>query len=559
MTGAVPRNVADYLPAVAAERPDAVAMYIPKKRRDAQGRRYDELTYRRLSTRADDIAHGLLASGIAPGTHAALMVRPGEDFFALMFGLFRAGLVPVLVDPGIGRQHLGACLAKAEPKLFIGIPVAHAARVALGWGKATVERPITVGRRWFWGGDTLAKVEAEGARARKGGATLPDVSPESTAAILFTSGSTGPPKGVVYTHANFTAQVEALRSLFGIEAGEVNLPTFPPFALFDPALGVTSVIPFMDPTRPADVDPREVIEPVERFGVTMMFGSPALLDTVGRELDRGDVKLPSLRRVIAAGAPLPAKTIRRWQRALAEEARVYPPYGATESLPVACMASDEIVDVTWPRSERGDGVCVGRPVPEVELEILAITDEPIAHMRDAVKLGVGEVGEIAVRGPMVTRSYYRAPEHTERAKIADDGGFWHRMGDLGWRDDEGRVWFCGRKAHRVETPEGTLYTVPIEKVFDAHPDVFRSALVGPRVDGAVTPTLCVELEPGTRRDRDELFAELKQRAQVSERAQRVERFLLHPGFPVDIRHNAKINREALRIWAEAELARAGAA
>jgi len=555
MTASRARNVADYLPQMAEARPDAVAMYIPKKTRGAKGRDYDELSYRRLADRSEAIAAGLLASGLKKGAHVALMVRPGEDFFALMFGLFQAALVPVLVDPGIGRKNLGTCLRRAEPVAFIGIPPAHAARLVLRWARGSIRQNITVGRRWFWGGDTLADIERAGRASLTQGMTLPLVEPEDPAAILFTSGSTGPPKGVVYTHGNFTAQVEALRDMFGIEPGEVNLPTFPPFALFDPALGVTSVIPFMDPTRPADVDPREVIEPVKRFGVTMMFGSPALLNTVGRYANAQKVTLPSLRRVIAAGAPLPAATIERWQRVLNDDARVFPPYGATESLPVACLASDEIVRDTWPRTERGEGVCVGRPVDSIELAIIGITDDVIAKFEDAEVLGDEVIGEIAVRGPMVTRTYFADAEHTALAKMAgEDSTVWHRMGDLGWRDAEGRVWFCGRKAHRVITEEGTLYTVPLEKIFDAHAEVFRSALVGPRVQGRVVPTLCVELEPGSKVTLKALEPALRALGEVHADASRIERFLLHPGFPVDIRHNAKIGRETLARWAEGELA-----
>ena len=553
-SGARPRNVADYLPAMAAERPDAVAMYIPKKSRSEGGRDYDELSYRRLAERAERIAAGLLVSGLKKGDHVALMVRPGEDFFALMFGLFEAALVPVLIDPGIGKKNLGVCLTRAKPVAFIGIPVAHAARITLGWARESLRQNITVGRRWFWGGYTLAGIERAGAEALAKGVPLPEVAPEDPAAILFTSGSTGPAKGVVYTHGNFTAQVEALRDMFGIQPGEVNLPTFPPFALFDPALGVTSVIPFMDPTRPADVDPREVIEPVRRFSVTMMFGSPALLNTVGRYADAENVKLPSLRRVIAAGAPLPASTIERWQRILSDDARVYPPYGATESLPVACLSSDEIVNETWDRTDAGAGVCVGRKVESIELEIIAITDEPIANFSDATLLPESEIGEIVVRGPQVTRAYFADPEHTALAKIRDDdGGVWHRMGDLGWRDREGRVWFCGRKSHRVVLPDRTLYTVPLEKIFDAHERVFRSALVAPRVAGRIAPTLCLELERDARVTLAELLPELRVMGEIHADAAHIEHFLVHPGFPVDIRHNAKIDREALARWAEGKL------
>lgn len=550
-----PRNVADYLPTMAAERPEAPAMYIPKKRRRGGRREYDVVTYRTLDSRSERIAAGLLASGLPSGARVALMVKPGEDFFALMFGLFKASLVPVLVDPGLGVKNVSACLAKARPEAFIAIPAAQLARMVLGWGRATLTRTITVGPRPLWRGERLADVEAQGSAALRAGATLPGVDPDDDAAILFTSGSTGPPKGVVYRHRHFTAQVEALREMFDIRPGEVNLPTFPPFALFDPALGVTSVIPFMDPTRPAKVDPREILEPVERFGVTMMFGSPALLNTVGRWADARGERMPSVRRVIAAGAPLPAPTIERWQRILSDDARVYPPYGATECLPVACVPSDEIVGETWAETERGAGVCVGRPVDSIRVEIIAITDESIPRWSDVDMLPDGEIGEMVVQGPMVTESYFDDTHHTELAKIpGEDGRVWHRMGDLGWRDEQGRLWFCGRKAHRVVLPDCTLFTVPIEKVFDTHPKVFRSALVGARLGGEVVPVLCVELEAGQWVARSVLADELREIGRAHPDAHRIAHVLTHESFPVDIRHNAKIGRERLARWAEEKLA-----
>src|SRR5690606_34553005 len=179
-------------------------------------------------------------------------------------------------------------LDEAAPEAFIGIPLAHAARIVLGWARRSVRIAVTVGRRWFWGGATLdGLLAAHGDAAFVPAATQPD----EIAAILFTSGSTGVPKGVTYRHRHFVAQVAMLREAFGIEAGGVDLPTFPPFALFDPALGLTSVIPDMDPTRPANADPRKLLRAIERFGATQLFGSPALM----RVLAEHDAPLPGVR------------------------------------------------------------------------------------------------------------------------------------------------------------------------------------------------------------------------------------------------------------------------
>ena len=203
-------------------------------------------------------------------------------------------------------------------------------------------------------------------------------------------------------------------------------------------------------------------------------------------------------------------------------------------------------------AEAGAGVCVGAPVPDIDVRIIRIDDGPIDRWSDDLRMPDGEIGEIAVRGPMVTEAYFNDEPNTARAKIRDGEQIWHRMGDVGWRDDRGRIWFCGRKAHRVIVGDQTMFTDSTEKVFDAHPLVYRSALVGP----AAGPTLCVELEPGTVKSWSAIEAELRALAAEHPGLDRIRHYLRYDkrgGFPVDIRHNAKIGREQLREWAEGQL------
>ena len=540
-------NIAASLPEMAHRRPLAPAVYFPQGK-DRRGRvAYTHYTFAQLDGESNRIAHGLEAVGIRRGTRTVLMVPPSLDFFALTFALFKVGAVPVLVDPGMGMKNLKACLAEAEPEAFIGIAKAHVARLALGWGKDSLRILLTVGRRLGWGGKSLTDFDAYPADY-----VMAATAPEETAAILFTSGSTGVPKGAIYSHGNFLAQVEMLRSLYGIEPGEIDLPTFPLFALFAPALGMTSVIPDMDFTRPGSVDPRKIITAIESFGVTGMFGSPALINRVGRYGQAQGTRLPSLRRVISAGAPVPAQVLERFANLLDGDARIFTPYGATEALPVCSIDHREILDQTRALTDQGRGVCVGQPVPGITVEVIAIDDAPIATWDERLKVAEGVIGEIVVKGPQVTTTYVNRPESTSLAKMADpDGGFYHRMGDLGYRDAAGRLWFCGRKAHRVVTSEATLFTIPCEAVFNTHPQVFRSALVGIGEPGRQRPVICIELEKGTaksehpriRRELLELGARHTLTAGILE-------LLFHPAFPVDIRHNAKIFREKLAIWAQ---------
>lgn len=549
---ALPCNIASALPRMAAERPEAIAIRCPNGI-GADGRvRYDiALSYRELDARSDAVAAALARAGIVRGIRTALMVRPSPELFLLMFALFKAGAVPVLIDPGIDKRALRQCLDEAAPEAFIGIPLAHAARVALGWARKSCKIKVTLGRRWFWGGHTLDGLF----RASADDAFITaDTAPDDVAAILFTSGSTGVPKGVVYRHRHFVAQVQMLGAMLDIKPGGVDLPTFPPFALFDPALGITSVIPDMDPTRPAHADPRKLIDAIERFGVTQMFGSPALLDTLSRYGAAHGVKLTTLTRVMSAGAPVPPAVVERMAAMLPENAGIYTPYGATECLPVALIEGREL-RTTRAATETGAGTCIGRPVPPNEVRLIAINDDPVTEWRDDLQIAPGQIGEIVVAGPSATDEYFARPQATAAAKIREilpDGSqrILHRMGDLAWRDGEGRLWFCGRKSQRVEAVDGPLYTEQVEPVFNTHPDVRRSALVGVGEKGAQTPVLCVELEAGVAADqRERIEAELMNLGQHFPHTARIHRIAFHPRFPVDIRHNAKIGREALARWA----------
>ena len=551
-----PCNIAAALPGMAARQPEAIAIRCPTGvGPDGQVRYGIELSWRALEERSSAIAAAMARAGIVRGTRAALMVRPSPELFLLMFAMFKAGVVPVLIDPGINRRALKQCLDEAAPTAFIGIPLAHAARVVLGWARRSCRINLTVGRRWFWGGHTLDGLIAQSAGEDF---TLADTAPDEIAAILFTSGSTGMPKGVVYRHRHFVAQVEMLGQMLGIEPGGVDLPTFPPFALFDPALGITSVIPAMDPTRPAQADPRKLIDAIRRFGVTQMFGSPALLDTLSRYGEAHGVRLATLRRVMSAGAPVPPAVVARMAAMLPEDANIWTPYGATECLPVALIEGREL-RATRAATEAGAGTCVGRPVAPNDVRIIRIVDEPIAQWRDELLAAPGDVGEIVVAGPTATDEYFNRPEATAQAKIREtlaDGSsrILHRMGDLGWIDEGGRLWFCGRKSQRVEAADGPLYTEQVEPVFNTHAAVRRSALVGVGEKGAQMPVLCVELEPGTpEAARERIEAELLNLGQRHPHTARVQRLLFHPRFPVDIRHNAKIGREALARWASARM------
>jgi acyl-CoA synthetase (AMP-forming)/AMP-acid ligase II len=612
-------NIAIRLRASAAKYPGQFAVVAPAGRDRAGRVRYDRLTFEQLDQESDRLARGLARLGVTPGTKLVLMVPPGVEFIALTFALFKAGAVIVLVDPGMGRTNIFRCLEEVEPEGFIAVPLVQAIRrlslrrfpkarfnaaVPESNGRSVL-RSLAALLRPLWGGITYDQLRGE--------AWTPfDIVPARAtdpAAIIFTSGSTGPPKGVVYEHGMFSAQVDLIRDFYGIEPGEVDLPGFPLFGLFNAAMGVTTVVPDMHATRPADVDPMKIIESIADNGVTQAFGSPAFWNRVGRYCDEHHVTLPTLRRAMSAGGPVPNRVLERMSRALTGPgADLHTPYGATESLPVASIGAHEVLNCTAARTRLGAGTCVGRPFPRIDIRIIEITDGPIASLSEARQLPPGEIGEIIVRGPSVTREYFNRPDATRLAKIPDaeesgsqDSGaggrgqwaegngqnagadspltthhspagdadpppstlnpqpsFWHRMGDVGYLDSEGLLWFCGRKVHVVETQHGRMFSVCCEAVFDEHPDIYRTALVGVGGKPRQRPVIVAEPEPGrfpkNATDEERLRRELLQLGSANPLTAAIDVVLFHPSLPVDTRHNVKINREALAGWTTRKLA-----
>jgi len=518
--------------------------------RDKNGRvLYSQLTFTQLEAESDKLAFGLEKIGIIRGTRTILMVTPGMEFFIIAFAMFKVGAVPVVVDPGMGIDRMLQCLEQGKPKAFIGIEKAHLLRKLKPGFFKSVKHWVTVGKRWFWGGYTLDQLMADTNDPYPRAQTARD----ETAAIMFTTGSTGPAKGVVYTHGNFVAQIKQIRDHFQFGPDEIDLPTFPLFAIFDPTLGITAVIPDMDPTKPALVDPKKIIEAIENHGVTNMFASPALLNRVGKFGRENNIKLPSLRRVVSAGAPVTPANIEQFSSMLSGHAQIHTPYGATESFPIISIGSYEILEETRKLSEQGFGMCIGRPIGDTRVELIKISDDPITQLHDKLKVPEKQVGEITVKADLVTKHYFNNREADLLAKIPDpDGKVWHRMGDLGWKDSKGRIWFCGRKSHRVITQDETLFSIPVEAIFNNHEKVFRSALAGAGRKNMQTPVIFIE--PCVKISNKKAFIkELLDLAKSNPLTASIEHIFIEKAFPVDIRHNSKIFREKLAVKAKKKL------
>lgn len=553
--------------------PDKPAVIHPVGR----GSRYGTVSYGQLQETAEELALGFERAGITRGTKTVLMAPPGPELFALVFALFRVGAVPVVVDPGMGVRRMLHCYRAVGAEAFIGPPLAQLVRVLGRRTFAGVRVPVTLGRFRLGRGHTLAALRAAPG-AGTGSGTRPDGAPTGGDDLLmigFTTGSTGPAKGVEYTHRMALSIARQIEAVHGRTRDDVSLITQPFYGVLDLVYGSTLVLAPLAPGRVAQADPVRLVDALERFRVTTMFASPALLRNLAGHLTgaaRGRHPLPDLRCVVSGGAPVPDAVVAALRRVLREEARIHVTYGATEVLPITSIEAAEILGEgdgrdrerggTAARAAAGDGTCVGRPVPGTRVTIVPVTDGPLARLDPAHGLPAGRVGEILVHGDSVSRRYHRAPQCDAMHKAAEErpGGeaprIWHRTGDLGRLDDQGRLWFCGRAAQRVRTDFRDLHTVRCEGVFNAHPLVRRAALVGIGQAGAQRPIVCVEIETGTQEAALDdsgwraLVAELRAMAEAHAATTGLREFLRHPGFPVDIRHNAKIGREELARWAE---------
>lgn len=535
-------NIARHLSEMAARQPNRVALKIPRGRTTSGDIDYLTLSIVELLAEVDAWCARLTSAGVRQGDRTLVMVQQGLPLIASAFALFKLGAVPVIIDPGMGLKSFLACVKRSQPRALVGIPLAQIVSRMFRRAFSSVQIRVAASR------SHTARL------ARRGASTTVEpltevcaVAPADLAAILFTSGSTGAPKGVCYEHGMFEAQIRLISETYAIQPGEIDLPMLPIFALFNPALGMTTIVPEIDPRRPAAVDPLKIVQAIQQENVTNSFGSPTLWRIIGDHCVARKITLPSLRRVLCAGAPVPSTL---WESSLIwmPNGRLHSPYGATEALPVSSISSDEIARVL------GTGACVGRPVASNQVKIIAINDDPIASLTDAHELPRREIGEIVVTGPTVTKRYDAAPEATAAAKIVhavtpSTAIVWHRMGDCGYLDDEGRIWFCGRKVERVETSIGTLFTEPCEQVFRAHPNVACCALIGLGLRGQQQPAIVIESTVPPRKDVVEFAQELRALAKANPVTAAITRFYFHPKLPVDVRHNAKIHRLALARWA----------
>lgn len=531
-----------------AERFEKIAEKIPNNKAIVYSKhvgvkyKYPSLTFKELSQNSNTIAYYLNQLGIKKGTKTLLFIRPSLNFAATVFALFKIGAVPVLIDPGMGKKNLLTAIKEVEPDALIAEPIIH--RLAKIYKDTFKSIKIKVSSKQMLFSKVTSIKHILKLQPQK--YSTENVHPYDLAAILFTSGGTGTPKGVQYTHEIFDTQSLMLGELFSLKPGEVDIPGFPLFSLFALSLGLTSAIPDMDASRPGRSNPKKLIQNIKDNNGTFLAGSPAIWErVVDYAIDHG-ITLPSVKQLVMFGAPISIELHEKFTKVLTN-GTTYTPYGATESLPVACISGQEILKHQKIKMHHGHGTCVGKIAHGVSVKIIKIKDHPIADISEIEELEINEVGEIIVEGKIVTPKYFNRPQSTIDSKIYEttpEGHIkiWHRIGDMGYFDEDKMLWFCGRKTHRVDLKNGRKTPIQCEAIFNRHPEVKRTALVKRNSESAA---LFVE-----RKDHKILkgekkkvfFEELSHMAKNYEHTKDINFFIMHKGFPVDIRHNIKIDR-----------------
>jgi olefin beta-lactone synthetase len=505
------------------------------------------ISWGNLNDRVRDTAAGLIAAGVRPGDRVALLIPPSIQLTVAVYAVWRAGAAIVVADKGLGMLGMGRALRSAGVDHVIGtVPALGAAAIMrLPGTRLLAGSPSTHVQRLLRAAGTLTELAHRGGRARADG--LPDVPLDADAAVVFTSGATGAAKGVLYRHRQLQAQLSLIRTAYPLSYGDRIVAAFAPFALYGPALGVASAVPDTDVTAPATLTAAALADAVLAIGATVVFGSPAALRNVaatGSALTASQRQaLTGVRLMMSAGAPVSLALLRA-VRQLLPSADARTPYGMTEVLPVSDVSLADIE-----KAGQGDGVCVGRPLPGVDVMVSPV--DALGRADGELTAEPGVTGELCVRAAHV-KQRYDALWATERASSRNPG--WHRTGDVGLLDAEGRLWVQGRIQHLITTSAGVLTPIGLEQRIESVPGIRAAAVVGVGPAGIQLVVVIIVPEgvlPRRRKPVADLCLTDAVRAAVDIPVAAV---LTRRTLPVDIRHASKVDRAALAKWAETTLA-----
>ncbi len=529
-------NISQLIYEKAKKHPHKIAIIAPVHH-TRDGFIYSQYTYKDFVEKSNSLCVHLQKLNVKEGSKVLLFVKPSLNFSILVFSLFSMGAIPIFIDPGVGPKNLLKAIAKVQPDILVAEPIVHILKKIFRSYFSNVKLSITTQKTSFLTSQisltNLIQNNTTDLFEYK------DQEGDHTAAIIYTSGATGAPKGVVYTHAMFYAQVQLLEKTLNIKEEDKDLSCFPLFSLFSIAMGMTSVIPCMDAAKPASANPFFLLQHIQDHGISFGTGSPAIWQKLANYCIENHIKLPKMRGIMMFGAPVSLQLHEQFKIILTN-GTTYTPYGATECLPVSWISGESILENYADRTLKGAGTCIGKVFENTELRIIPSSFEGLSEMPN--ELPPFKIGELVVCGKQTTLEYFQNPEETKKAKIFYEGKIWHRMGDVGYKDDQGMLWFCGRKAHQVITKHRIYYPIPCEAIFNQHPLVKRSALIAWKDTAAIV----IERKDGRTELSSKEFAFLRggllALGSKFEHTKDINTFFLYRDFPVDCRHNIKIDR-----------------
>lgn len=542
-------NIAEIFINKALTIPDKTAIIWPKKKFFRKTFHYENISFGQLHQLVEFYAQGLLSTGLKKGDRCLVFLRPGVDFPAVTFALFLTGIVPVFIDPGMGKKNLLAAIARVKPKGLIALAQVHILKYFYPTIFQSIKVSISNARFPLGAKYSLSQFRRSANNKSNINNSIPKTLPRELAAILFTSGGTGIPKGVEYTHKIFIEQTRLLQTMFKLTDEDRDFPAFPLFCLFTLSMGMTSSLPYLDPSRPAKCDPQLLLQNILDTKPTFIAGSPAIWQRLADYAKSTPYTLASVKTLAMFGAPVRVE-LHQQLLPLIPNGDTKTPYGATECLPVCLIGGREILAQTAALTLSGEGTCIGLPVEGMQVKIIEISDTIIKYTDQIVNCKAYQVGEIITQGICATQSYFEMDQQTQLAKIYDRNQqtFWHRMGDIGYSDDAGRIWFCGRKSHRVELKQQKFYPNNCETVFNLHPDVNKSALVSIEINNIKKAAIILERHDHKEKSNisaQQLYAFKQQIEAIANKyphTQKINVIGLASTLPVDVRHNIKIDR-----------------
>ncbi|MBD67134.1 MAG: hypothetical protein CME62_18180 [Halobacteriovoraceae bacterium] len=515
------KNVSEFITQQADKLPHKKAIGFPKKMRS--GFDYQFYTFIELEQRINALAYKLTELGVKPQDKVLFFIKPNLDFCAITFALFRVGAIPVFIDPGMKKKYFFRCLKELNPEVLIGIPKALMMSQLFFPYFKSIKLKIASTEKSFLGKPLLENLKISTQSYPPYHAKNHEL-----AAILYTSGGTGKPKGVEYTHDIFISQTQMLQKEFSLTSDDCDIPGFPLFSFFTLSMGMTSVIPHMDAAKPAQANPKYLYQNIKDNKASFVAGSPAIWSLLAEYCYKYNLTLPSVKYMVMFGAPVDKK-IHEYFAKILPHGTTFTPYGATECLPVANISGKELLSGLFEKTKEGAGICIGKPLAGVEVAVVKMNEEKVVELDSSI-------GEIIVHSPNVTRAYYQDKESTEASKLIYKDKLWHRMGDMGYFDQEKKLWFCGRLKHAFEFQGHKVYPVQIEQILNQHPKIQRCALVYSHK--LKQPCLFIVVTKNVQLLKAEVFSFIKEK-QLDYLVKNI-RFV--SALPVDTRHNIKIDR-----------------